>query len=109
MQPRVQKVDIRRSTRPRGIDLALRRRSEPYAQVNCICIGYICSLDRDQARQYVIDNVSVTRDRLVLMKSLLLKHYHNNPSLMIDNAVRELGSEKPPELVLHPTVDPVPA
>src|ERR1035437_8765248 len=62
----------------------------------------------DEARQFVVDNVAVRRQHLVLMKALLLEHYNDNPTVMLEAAVQRLGPSKPPNVVLHPTVDPAP-
>jgi hypothetical protein len=62
----------------------------------------------DQARQFVIDDVAVSRQQVVLMKSLLLKYYNDNPDAMLEAAVRKVGAQKPQIVVLHATVDPQP-
>lgn len=67
------------------------------------------SLDPDQARQFVIDDVAVSHRQVMLMKSLLLNHYNDNPDAMLETAVRVLGAQKPHLVVLHATVDPRPA
>jgi hypothetical protein len=62
----------------------------------------------DEARRFVVDNVVVRRQHLVLMKGLLLEHYNDNSTVMLQAAIQRLGASKPLEVVLHPTVDAAP-
>jgi hypothetical protein len=62
----------------------------------------------DEARRFVVDNVVVRRQHLMLMKGLLLEHYNDDPTVMLDAAIKRIGASNPSDVVLHPTVDPVP-
>ena len=62
----------------------------------------------DEARRFVVDNVVVRRQHLVLMKGLLLEHYNDNSTVMLQAAIQRSGASKPVEVVLHPTVDAAP-
>ena len=53
-----------------------------------------------EARQFVVDNVTVRRQQVV--------HYHDNATAMLKTAVQQVSPSKPASVVLHPTVDPVP-
>src|SRR5258708_2090095 len=66
-------------------------------------------MTQDEARQFVGGNGAVRRQQIVLMKSLLLKRYNDNSTAMLEKAVQQVGASKPPNIVLHPAVDPVPA
>jgi hypothetical protein len=65
-------------------------------------------MNQVQARQYVVDNVTVTRQQFLLMKSLLLKHYHPQTEQMLYSAIKEIGAQKPSAALLHSTVDAAP-
>lgn len=66
-------------------------------------------MTQEQARQFVVESVVVRRQQVVQMKTLLLKHYHDNPTVMLETAVQQVSPSKPASIVLHPTVDAVPA
>lgn len=61
-----------------------------------------------EARQFIIDSVAPARNEIVLMKTVLLKHYQSNATAMLERAVQEVGGQKPARVVLHSTVDPIP-
>ena len=63
----------------------------------------------DEARRFVVENVTVRRQQIILMKALLLKHFSDNPTAMLEAAVWKLGAAKPHSIVLHQSVDPLPA
>lgn len=65
-------------------------------------------MNQDEARALVVESVVVRRQQVVVMKGLLLKHYHDNPTTMLETAVQQVSPSKPTSIVLHSTVDPVP-
>ncbi len=66
-------------------------------------------MNEKQARDFVVSNVEVGHQEVVLMKSLLLAHYQDNCMAMLEEAILRSGATKPTEIILHATVDPVPA
>ena len=64
-------------------------------------------MDQDEARRFVVDNVSVRRQQVVMMKGLLVRHYDNSGSTMFEKAVQQVSPPKPANVVLHSNVDPV--
>lgn len=65
-------------------------------------------MNEQEARQFVVDSVVVRRQHVVLMKGLLLKHYQDNSTAMLETAVQQVSPSKPTSVVLHSTVDPLP-
>jgi hypothetical protein len=65
-------------------------------------------MTQTEARQFVLDNVTVRRQQVVVMKGLLLKHFSDSSTVMLEAAIQQVGASKPPNVVLHPTVDPLP-
>src|SRR6184192_2670131 len=61
-----------------------------------------------EAKQFVVDSVTIRRQQIVLMKGLLLKHYNDNSTTMLEKAVQQVSPSKPAAIVLHPSVDPIP-
>lgn len=65
-------------------------------------------MNQDEARQFVVENVVVARHQVIVMKSLLLKHYSTNSANMLEAALSDVGASKPSLVTLHATVDPIP-
>lgn len=66
-------------------------------------------MDSEEAERLIAERVSVTRQKIVLMKGLLLKHYRPNVAGMLEASLKELGVAHPGNVILHPDVDPLPA
>src|SRR5262249_20231631 len=66
-------------------------------------------MNEHEARQFVVDSVVVGRQKIVLMKSSLLTNFDSNSTAMLERVVQQVSPPKPASVILHPTVDPVPA
>lgn len=58
-----------------------------------------------EAEKYILENVSVTRQRLAVMKGLLLKNFQPYAPQMLENVLRELKANRPGRIVLHRDID----
>src|ERR1039458_4314803 len=57
----------------------------------------------DEAERLIAQNVSVTRQKIAIMKGLILSHE------TLEGALKELDATRPSRIILHPDVDPVPS
>jgi hypothetical protein len=61
--------------------------------------------NESEAERFILENISVTWQRLAVMKGLLIKHFQPYTLQMLDNALRELNAVRPTNVVLHTNVD----
>jgi hypothetical protein len=56
----------------------------------------------DEAERLIAEKVIITRQRIVIMKGLILAHG------TLERGLKELDATRPSEIILHPAVDPMP-
>ncbi len=68
------------------------------------CCGIqLATMQPDEAARIIAENVSVTRQKIALMKRLVMDH------TTFDGALKALNITRPLQVVLHPDVDPMPS
>jgi hypothetical protein len=62
----------------------------------------------EEAKQYILDRIDVTRQRVTIAKAFMLKNFDPDTNTLIDRFLDSVNAKMPAKLVLHPSVDHVP-
>lgn len=61
-----------------------------------------------EAKAYILEHVSVTRQKVTFAKAFTLANFQGDSLKLIDAFLRSVDAKMPQQVVLHPTLDPVP-
>ncbi len=62
----------------------------------------------DEAKEYIVDNIKVPRQRVTVAKAFILKNFDPNSETLIKSFLDSVDAEMPQQVVLHQSVDAVP-
>ena len=65
-------------------------------------------MDAQEARHYITLKVDVSRQKVAIAKEFILAHFSSDSEQLLQGLLREIDAVMPNEVVLHPSVDPIP-
>lgn len=66
-------------------------------------------MNEDEAKKFIMDNISVTRQKVIVAKKYILSHFTNNTDEIITSFLKDMDALIPGKIVLHHSVDPIPS